>query len=97
MNEHCFYDEDVSARPTSQINRIKKTSKLVGINHVRTEDRRWLHSHGGAILFYINYYVGVDFQAALFHRLAKVITGTDLKNDLGGDIMRNKTDRKLEG
>lgn len=70
-------------------------------------DGRWAHIVGTAILVFIKYDVGVDFQAEGFRRLAAVMVGVfrslagvmaedGLENELEGNIIREEADRKVE-
>lgn len=78
MNNHCIHDCEVRAGPTVQINTIKTTLKLVAIGQAGTRDLRGAHSLASAILLFMKY--SIEFQAAVFRRIAEVIAEDGLQN-----------------
>lgn len=95
MNYPYFYDNEVKARPTATINTITTTLKLVGIGHDRSGDCPSVQYPRLSILLSIKHDVGIDFQAVVFCNFSKIITEDALEDGIEGDIMREKTDRKI--
>lgn len=52
---------------------MKYTLKLVGISHARSGDCGWAHRLGPIILVFIDYDLGVEFQATVFCRFLEVV------------------------
>lgn len=69
LNYYCFSDDEIRPRPTIPINVMKKTIKLVRLDHARTIDSRRARNHGASILIYIKQDVGFDFPAAAHRRV----------------------------
>lgn len=77
-----------------QINATKITLKLARNYHTSAGDFQSALFRGFAILLFITYAVGVNFQ--VFEDLLKSLLRAHLKNNTEKDLMWKKTDKELE-
>lgn len=96
MNNLRFYDNEVKDKPTVIVSTMNKTLKVVWIDYARARNIFWAHIICPTILFFLKHDVGVYFQTAVFCRFSQVISESGLENDMEGDIMKEKIDRRIE-